>query len=408
MVGRRATSAVRGRDRRRDSPPPLPVRYGSRVTGRPDARSTARSASRAHDWTGTRGAPRSRAAWAPTGRESRRGRAGARAGRRRFMRRAVVTFSAPPRTRRALRRQRPGRWVTGRRPRTPTRGAARGPGGVRRGRVRDRRRRPAQELGHARRRDRQVGGLVPLPAPRLGREIGAVGLDDKPVERQRPHDLGEPSRARIRHRPRDRDEEAEIQAPVPRPGRPRSSGGSRRLWPRPPSRAELEQVRVRLATVEEHGPTPARAELRDQRRPLDVARREVAIIVESELTDRDHLRRPGELGNPRERRVIRGGGVMRVNPHRRVDVGSAWASATAASDVGTSVPIVKAAAPAARARARTAARSRRTPCRGGARACRPAGSRVTGSGGGRSAGRRRSRRPRSTARASGVKSVFRE
>ena len=132
------------------------------------------------------------------------------------MRRAVVTFSAPPRTRRSSRRQRPGRSRSrGRRPRTPAASgsprsraafavvaAATVAAGT------------AQELGHARGRDRQVGRLVALPAPRLGREVRAVGLDDEPVERERPHDLGEPARARIRHRPRDRDEEPEVEAPA--------------------------------------------------------------------------------------------------------------------------------------------------------------------------------------------------
>ena len=86
--------------------------------------------------------------------------------------------------------------------------------------------------------------------------------------------------------------------------------------------AEVQQVRVRLPAVEQDGfpGAPRQPELRDERRPLSVPGREVAIVVEPEFADRDHLRRPRELGDPLERRRVRGGRVVRVDSDGRVDV----------------------------------------------------------------------------------------
>ena len=90
---------------------------------------------------------------------------------------------------------------------------------------------------------------------------------------------------------------------------------------------------------------------------------------------------------------------MRVDADRRVDVRLRRASATAASEVGTSVPIVRKAATPDRAGAREDGRTvvvERREVQVRVRVEQPAHA-PPGSAGGRSAGRTRSPRPPSTA-----------
>ena len=136
----------------------------------------------------------------------------------------------------------------------------------RRGHRRDRQ---AQELRHARGRDRQVRRLVALTAPGLGRQVRAIRLDHETVEREGPHHLGEPPRARVGHRARDRDQEPEVEAAarhleVAREAvqDPADGGDPLRL-------ADVEEIRVRLAAMEQDGlpDGPRQPELGDERRP---------------------------------------------------------------------------------------------------------------------------------------------
>ena len=236
-----ASMSVRGpgpRSTKRLTPAPSMVRYGWRRTGKSLASRTA-SVSRARsrlDRQASRSAM-SRGVAADSRRYPARSSRGAGdRPRRRFMSRAAVTLRAPPTARRSPSRHRRPRSAvtpaarragTGRREREQARRIA----ARRRGHRRDRQ---AQELRHARRRDRQVGRLVALAAPGLGRQVRAIRLDHEPVERQGPHHLGEPPRARVGHRARDRDQEPEVEAArAPPRGRPRSSAGSRRRR-RPP------------------------------------------------------------------------------------------------------------------------------------------------------------------------------
>ena len=159
------------------------------------------------------------------------------------------------------------------------------------------------ELRHARGRDRQVRRLVALTPPGLGREVRAIRLDHETVERQRPHHLGEPARARVGHRARDRDQEPEAEAA------PRHLEVSREAVEDPADGrdplglADVEEIRVRLSAMEQDGlpDGPRQPELGDERGPLDGPRREVAVVVEPDLADRDDPRRA-----PRARQAARG------------------------------------------------------------------------------------------------------
>ena len=261
-----------------------------------------------------------------------------------------------------------------------------------------------QELRHARRRHRQVGGLVALASPRLRRQVRAVGLDTSRSSGRARTTSREPPRARIRHRARRSRSGARGRGRAAPPrGRPRSSGGSRRRRRSPRSAQTSRRSACASRQWSSTGFPTARASRAAPRARArwTSPRREVPEVVEPDLADRHDARRPGERRDPRERRRVRrrwrrAGGSRRPRRRRAPRRRARWR----ASEVGTSVPMVrKPATPAARARASTTARSSSNA--GSWRCAWVSTSPVTrppGSAGGRSAGRRPSARPRSSGR----------
>jgi hypothetical protein len=91
----------------------------------------------------------------------------------------------------------------------------------------------------------------------------------------------------------------------------------------PLGEADVEEIRVRLPAMEQDGlpDGPRQPELGDERGPLDGPGREVAVVVEPDLADRDDPRRAREQGDPLEARLIRRAGIVRMDADGGVDVG---------------------------------------------------------------------------------------
>ena len=151
--------------------------------------------------------------------------------------------------------------------------------------------------------DRQVGRLVALTAPGLGRQVRAIRLDHERVERQRPHHLGEPPRARVGHRARDRDQEPEVVAAARHLEVAREAVQDPADGGDPLGLADVEEVRVRLPAMEQDG-LPDGPRQRGAGRPAPPAARPGARGRGSSPARSRRSRRPA--GRARARRSARG------------------------------------------------------------------------------------------------------
>ncbi len=167
-----------------------------------------------------------------------------------------------------------------------------------------------------------VGGFVPPPAQRHGREVRAVGFDEEPVGRHAERHLAQLVGLLESHVARERDHEAEaehfVRHPLPAAEavHDAAQGTARRCRAK-----HLDRLFVRLARVDDDGqPRLARdPELTREDLALHVARRVVVMIVKPDLAPRDDALAPLDQRpqQPLRLPVIKPR-VVRVDADRRV------------------------------------------------------------------------------------------
>ena len=159
--------------------------------------------------------------------------------------------------------------------------------------------------------------LVAPPAQRHGRHVRAVGLDQQAVGGNAARHLGELGRVLERHRAGKRDVQPPVQIALRR--LPAAGIAVHDAGGHPPRGGlALEQVHavaVRLADVQLHGLAlrVGEVELAREHLALDRARRQVVVVVQTDLTPQAALRARHPRKQPRLDGVAIAAGVVRVH-----------------------------------------------------------------------------------------------
>src|SRR3954464_1430066 len=134
-----------------------------------------------------------------------------------------------------------------------------------------------------------IGGVVPLPAVRHGREEGTIRLDEEPFEGDPPRGVPQGVRGLEGEDAAQADVEPEREVPLRRPPVAREALHHPGLLPHL-LREKRRGVVVRLASVDDDGLSqpPGEADLLGEPLPLHLSRRSVVVVVEPALSHRHH------------------------------------------------------------------------------------------------------------------------
>ena len=130
-----------------------------------------------------------------------------------------------------------------------------------------------------------VRRLVALSSVGSRRKVRRIGLDQEPIGRHHPRDLAQFFRAWKRHDSGQRNEEAYIEHPPRHRGIAGKTVKDPADYARATTSQDVERVVGGLPRVNDHGQSGfnRQADLRVKNRPLNLAWREVIVIVESDL-----------------------------------------------------------------------------------------------------------------------------
>ena len=161
---------------------------------------------------------------------------------------------------------------------------------------------------------REIGGLVALSSPGNRREVGRIGLSKERLRRNTTDYVGQLTPLLERDDACHADKQTQFNRTMGLGDR----SGPTVHHPSPLRRSALDQLQsiiVCLAAMDDHRKVRliSEFELPPESCPLRIARREVIVVVETDLADRNNTRMPGQFAEAVLCRSIVGARFMRMH-----------------------------------------------------------------------------------------------